>query len=87
MSATELHRAATAAPGWYPDQQGALRWWDGQQWTAHTQPANAPVQQVVVNPKKTYKTSHAFHLIMSIVTFGLWLPVWLIVGLYNASKA
>ena len=21
-------------PGWYPDQQGAMRWWDGQQWGA-----------------------------------------------------
>lgn len=20
------------APGWYPDPQGQLRWWDGQQW-------------------------------------------------------
>lgn len=25
--------------GWYPDGTGARRWWDGQQWTAHTQPA------------------------------------------------
>jgi hypothetical protein len=26
------------APGWYPDPHdgSALRWWDGQQWTAHT---------------------------------------------------
>jgi scramblase/uncharacterized protein DUF2510 len=28
-------------PGWYPEQPGAtmLRWWDGTQWTPHTQPA------------------------------------------------
>ncbi len=25
--------------GWYPDGQGGQRWWDGSQWTAHTQPA------------------------------------------------
>ena len=27
-------------PGWFPDSQDSslLRWWDGQQWTAHTHP-------------------------------------------------
>ena len=25
-------------PGWYPDGQGGQRWWDGTQWTEHTQP-------------------------------------------------
>ena len=75
----------TAEPGWYPDQAGMIRWWDGAQWTEHVQPA--PTQQVIVQSRKPYKTSHAFHLIMTLVTFGLWLPVWVIVGIYNASKA
>jgi hypothetical protein len=26
-------------PGWYP-ADGGLRWWDGQQWTEHVQPAS-----------------------------------------------
>jgi uncharacterized protein len=25
-------QASTAAPGWYPDQAGYIRWWDGQAW-------------------------------------------------------
>jgi hypothetical protein len=32
------------APGWYPDpaQPGALRWWDGSQWSEHSAPAGPP---------------------------------------------
>lgn len=32
----------SAAPGWYPDDSGTIRYWDGGQWTEHTQPAAAP---------------------------------------------
>ncbi len=34
----------TVAAGWYQDYQDAalLRWWDGAQWTAHTQPRLGP---------------------------------------------
>jgi hypothetical protein len=32
-------------PGWYPDAQGVTRWWDGTQWTQHTQPGGAPQPQ------------------------------------------
>lgn len=86
--------AQQAAPGWYDNGAGRQQWWDGNQWTNHfgdQQYAQAvqymPQHQVVVAPQKIYKTSHAFHLVMSILTLGLWLPVWLIVGVYNASKA
>ena len=30
-------------PGWYPDGQGAQRWWDGRQWTEHVAAALVPV--------------------------------------------
>jgi hypothetical protein len=26
----------TMAPGWYPDSEGTMRWWDGGQWTLYT---------------------------------------------------
>jgi hypothetical protein len=34
----------TAPAGWYPDPQipNILRWWDGQTWTEHTAPVEAP---------------------------------------------
>ena len=28
---------AMKPPGWYDDGRGALRWWDGAQWTEHVQ--------------------------------------------------
>lgn len=24
-------------PGWYPDPEGKMRWWDGARWTEHSQ--------------------------------------------------
>ncbi len=29
-------------PGWYQDATGIMRWWDGTQWTASTQPPSGP---------------------------------------------
>lgn len=93
--------AQQAAPGWYDDGTGRQRWFDGNMWTNHyadqqratrvqqsaAMQAQYVPQQVVVNRQKVYKTSHGFHLLMSIFTLGLWLPVWLIVGVYNAAKS
>jgi hypothetical protein len=33
-----------AAAGWYADQQGQLRWWDGGAWTQHVTPTNSAPQ-------------------------------------------
>jgi hypothetical protein len=32
----------TTPPGWYDDGHGALRWWDGAQWTEHVAQPDAP---------------------------------------------
>lgn len=32
------------------------------------------------------KTSHILHFLMSIVTVGFWVPVWVIVSLINQQK-
>ena len=32
------------------------------------------------------KTSHILHLLLSVVTGGIWLPIWLIVAMLNRQK-
>lgn len=57
--------------GWYPDPtNGATRWWDGTKWTKF---------QSTPHP-----TNHILHLILSVITFGLWIPVWIIVSIVNS---
>jgi predicted RNA-binding Zn-ribbon protein involved in translation (DUF1610 family) len=31
-------------------------------------------------------TSHIFHFIMTLVTLGLWIPIWLLAGLKSAGS-
>jgi uncharacterized protein DUF2510 len=43
----------TAPPGWHPDPSnpgGALRWWDGNAWTTHTQQAPPGAPAVAASP-------------------------------------
>jgi Protein of unknown function (DUF2510) len=81
--------------GWYP-VQGGQRWWDGHEWTEHFMPDPPTPAPVVVQsagqPHRmvTYqpvRTSHTFHLIMSLLTCGLWAVfVWGPMTLINAMR-
>lgn len=46
-----------------------------------------PAPQFYIQPQRVYKTSHGFHLLMSLLTLGLWVPVWIIVGIVNAARS
>lgn len=76
----------TNAPGWYPDPHTpGLRWWDGVQWTGHVQPAQPPA----LTPWTTSPpppANHLLHLALTVLTFGLWAPVWILVAV-SANRA
>lgn len=44
----------TPPAGWYEDPDGVMRWWDGAQWTEHTQPPPAAPQQPGMPPAGQY---------------------------------
>ena len=79
-----------------PHNPAIERYWDGTAWTESTRPAPefaqggitipaAPgtPQVIVVNNsrEKTRKVNHWLHGILTVFTFGLWLPVWIIVAI------
>ena len=42
MALSATSPTPTTAAGWYPDNSGAMRWWDGVRWTDHVQTAQLP---------------------------------------------
>jgi hypothetical protein len=38
----------------------------------------------VVVYKTRKRTSHGFHLTMSLITLGAWVPIWILVTMWNA---
>lgn len=83
-------------PGWYP-HQGALRWWDGIGWTVHVQPlspARPAAPPVVIHQvagrgyavKGVSGSEHMLHAFATLLTCGLWLPVWIIRSLAGRQR-
>ena len=59
-------------PGWHPDPAApgqSVRWWDGSQWTAHTQPVGVPASPPVLQAPVTRTFAQANT--MSLATVGL----------------
>lgn len=71
----------------------SLRYFDGVNWTEQRAPMNRRqpqaqppiVNQVYANASPTVVvrggTSHGFHLLMTVLTCGLWLPIWIIAAI------
>lgn len=92
MSETSATGAGVVAAGWYQatgHAEGVLRYWDGTQWTEHfhdarpvlLQPYPPVHQQVIVHQDRGRKVNHFMHFCLTVLTLGLWLPVWLIVAI------
>lgn len=75
---------ATHQPGWYPDPSGTpgQRYFDGARWTPQYAPPSIVINNSVNTPPAVVAggANHALHLILTLLTCGMWLPVWLIVA-------
>lgn len=78
------------APGWYPDPGGqpGQRYHDGRRWTTHFVPA-APMapqpQAIAVAVANGGGVNHALHLVLTLFTCGLWLPIWIIAAIFGGG--
>ena len=58
------------------------RYFDGSQWTEHYAPSSQPVAGVVM----TGGENHLLHAVLTLLTCGLWLPIWLIVAAAESKR-
>jgi Protein of unknown function (DUF2510) len=89
-------------PGWYTDSSGmsGQRYWDGRQWTHYApppppQPQPPPQPTIIINNNAvgapapvvvSTGPNHGLHLLLTLLTFGTWLPVWLIVTIFSGRR-
>jgi hypothetical protein len=88
------HPAPTPPAGWYPDPSGGpgQRYFDGDEWTIMAPPPSPP-PTIVINNNNTVGSAgpvivstgpnHALHLILTLFTCGMWLPIWLLVSIFG----
>jgi hypothetical protein len=82
------------SPGWYPDPGGqpGQRYHDGTRWTQHfvpTPPAASPpaAQAVAVAVSGGGGPNHALHAVLTLLTCGLWLPIWVLVAIFGGGSS
>lgn len=78
-------------PGWYPDPTGqpGQRYHDGRRWTEHFTPTPppAPTQAVAVAVSHGGGASHGLHLVLTLLTCGMWLPVWILIAIFSGGSS
>ena len=85
------HNYPTPAPGWYQDPSGkpGQRYHDGRRWTEHFVPTapSAPAPAVAVAVSTGGGPNHALHAILTFLSCGLWLPVWILVAIFGGGSS
>ncbi|MEO3761223.1 DUF2510 domain-containing protein [Mycobacterium sp. B14F4] len=81
--------APAVAAAWYPDptNAGLMRYWDGTQWTEHRAAAAPQASAVVYNNVAVRGGGDSLvglHIVLTILTCGLWLPIWLLIEIIRA---
>jgi len=78
--------------GWHPDPTGqpTLRYFDGRGWTNHLAPmpppaygGHSPGVGVAVAVANGGGPNHALHAVLTLLTFGMWLPIWILVAIFG----
>jgi hypothetical protein len=83
----------TPSPGWHPDPGGqpGQRYHDGRRWTQHfvptPPPAPIPTAQAVAVAVSGGGTNHALHAVLTLLTCGLWLPIWILAVIFGGSSS
>jgi hypothetical protein len=84
----------TPAPGWYPDPGGqpGQRYHDGRRWTQHFVPTPPTVPSpaapaVAVAVSAGGGTNHALHAVLTVLSCGLWLPIWILAAIFGGSSS
>ena len=42
--------------------------------------------QILLAERQRHETSHVLHLLLSVVTVGIWIPVWVLVAVSNTIE-
>lgn len=82
MSQQQQYNLGDVVNGHVLTQQG---WVPLAQQQPYTQPQQINITQQVAGAGKS-RTSHGLHLFLTIITAGLWAPVWIIVTIVNRGK-
>lgn len=79
---TPASGGAKPPAGFYPDEAGRQRWWDGESWTDHYQAATTPTVAEKEPKKKKKKVFLWFFMIVQVLFL-----VWIFAGIGSSGTA